>query len=47
MLKILYLERLKLISLMQNNYTSHLVGNYTPNPPSNICKYLYKPIKGI
>jgi hypothetical protein len=33
MLKILYLRRLKLTSLIQNNYISHLVGNCTPNPP--------------
>jgi hypothetical protein len=43
MLKILYLGRLKLTSLIQNNYISHLVGNCTPNPPSSICEYPYDP----
>jgi hypothetical protein len=33
MLKILYLRRLKSTSFMQNNYISHLVGNYALNPP--------------
>jgi hypothetical protein len=41
MLKILYLGRLKLMSLMQNNYMSHLVGNCTPDPPFGICEYPY------
>jgi hypothetical protein len=30
---------------MQNNYTSHLVGNRTPNPPSGICEYPYNPLE--
>jgi hypothetical protein len=47
MLKILYLGRLKLTFLIQNNRMSYLVGNYTPDPLFSICKCLYKLAKSI